>query len=139
MTVGTSHFKSRAAAIRYYKPYGNDEASVDQKITEGEIHIGSPAINEGDKLTLIDGGTRYQIEKGSLYEALKAAGIQVANHESDLYFPITAESTAILDRYPTSKGNAEQFNNQVEGGRWYDVPFAYTPWWDARKAKGGKA
>ena len=71
----------------------------------------------------------------NLYMELVAAGIPIANHESDLYFPITEESTRILAKYPTSKANATMFTNQVEGGRWYDVPFAFTPWWDARASK----
>lgn len=69
----------------------------------------------------------------TLYAALVAAGIQIANHESDLYFPITPESTAILARFPLQKGNAKTFRNQAPpnvGERWYDVPFAYQPFWD---------
>jgi hypothetical protein len=71
----------------------------------------------------------------TLYEELTAAGIKTSNHESDLYFPITKESTLILAKYPTEKSNATTFTNQVEGGRWYDVPFAYLPWWEKRQVK----
>ncbi len=73
-----------------------------------------------------------------LYTDLVAAGIQTANHESDLYFPVTVESTAILARHPLQKGNATRFINQAPpnvGQRWYDVPFAYTPWWEIRNGK----
>ncbi len=61
MIVGTSYFKSKAAAIRYYRPYGFDRAAVEQKLAEGEIHIGVPPTKPGDTLQLIDGGTRWQI------------------------------------------------------------------------------
>ncbi len=71
----------------------------------------------------------------SLYEALTDANIPTHHHESDLYFPITAESTAILAKYPTSKANATTFTNRVEGGRWYDVPFSFVPWWEARQTR----
>lgn len=71
----------------------------------------------------------------TLYAELVAAGIPVAHHESDLYFPITEQTRAILEKYPLEKGNATTFTNQVEGGRWYDVPFAFIPWWEKRAGK----
>ncbi len=61
MMTGTSYFKSVTAALRYYRAYGFDEEAVDQKIAEGEIHIGKPALKPGETLQLIDEGTRYQI------------------------------------------------------------------------------
>ncbi len=62
MTIGTSYFVSLSAAVRYYKPYGTDKANVEQKIAEGEIHIGKPPVKPGEKLFKIDDGTRYAIE-----------------------------------------------------------------------------
>lgn len=59
--IGTAYFVSLHAAYRYYRPYGTDKAAVDQKIAEGEIHIGKPPLQPGDVLTVIDEGTRYQI------------------------------------------------------------------------------
>lgn len=81
------------------------------------------------------GGKRRDCVHGAanVYEDLKAAGIPIANHESDLYFPVTEQSTRILSDYPLHKGNATVFTNQVEGGQWYDVPFAYVPWWTRRQ------
>jgi hypothetical protein len=69
----------------------------------------------------------------TLYEDLKAAGVQIASHESDLYFPVTPESRTILNRYPVQLANATTFVNQVEGGRWFDVPFAYLPYWEKKQ------
>lgn len=74
----------------------------------------------------------------TLYAALLAAGVPIDNHESDLYFPVTEQSTAILAQYPHSKANATTFANQRPpnvGQRWYDVPFAFLPWWEARQPK----
>jgi len=71
----------------------------------------------------------------SLYQELKAAGVPMANHESDLYVPDTEQVRAILDKYPVSKSNARRFTNQVEGGTWIDIPFAFEPWWERRTAK----
>lgn len=66
----------------------------------------------------------------TLFDSLKKAGVQYANHETDLYFPKTEETEEILKRYPVEHKNATTFRNQVEGGVWYDVPFAYAPAWD---------
>lgn len=73
-----------------------------------------------------------QTEGTTLYAALVAANIPVRSHSSDLYFPATPEALAILDKYPLEKSNSQGrgFTNQVEGGRWVDVPFAYMPFWD---------
>lgn len=30
------------------------------------------------------------------------------------------------------KTNVTTFTNQVEGGLWYDIPFAYLPAWEAK-------
>jgi len=70
--------------------------------------------------------------KETLYDTIKAAGIEHSNHESDLYLPDTPEVRAILDRFPISKGNAQRFTNQITKTSWIDVPFAFLPWWRAR-------
>lgn len=66
----------------------------------------------------------------SLYRDLLEAGIEVDNHASDLYFPITPQSTVLLQRYPVLRQNATTFTNQITQTRWYDVPFAYDPFWE---------
>ena len=68
----------------------------------------------------------------TLYDTIKAAGIEHSNHESDLYLPDTPEVLAILENFPLQKGNAQRFRNQITKTTWIDVPFAYTPWWDRR-------
>tara|TARA_R110000868_G_scaffold79632_2_gene226581 strand:+ start:475 stop:717 length:243 start_codon:yes stop_codon:yes gene_type:complete len=72
----------------------------------------------------------------SLFAAIVAAGIKYASHATDLYLPDTAEVRAILARFPLENRNARRFTNQVEGGTWIDVPFAFLPAWEA-KMKGG--
>ena len=65
MRWGTSFFVSRAAAVRYYRAYeGKDaEKAVARKLREGEIHLGVPHTKVGERLHIIDGGTRYEIEE----------------------------------------------------------------------------
>lgn len=64
--TGTSHFKSREAAMRYYRDYGYTDLAgvVDRKLADGEIHIGPPTLKPdgSERFVLIDNGTRYAIE-----------------------------------------------------------------------------
>lgn len=74
----------------------------------------------------------------SLYETLTEAGIETANHETDLYFPATQKALEILDQFPQQKGIAERFTNDAPpnvGEQWIDVPFAYDPEWEKRLSK----
>lgn len=60
--TGTSHFVSRGAAVRYYAAYErNPRQAVKIKLREGLIHIGRPPLKPGERLGVIDDGTRYQI------------------------------------------------------------------------------
>lgn len=65
MITGTSHFVSKRHAIRYYQPYEYPIAAqaVEDKLARGEIQIGKPDLKPGQRLTIIDGGTRYAIEE----------------------------------------------------------------------------
>ena len=68
-----------------------------------------------------------------LYNELKEAGIiLLGNHESDLYIPVNDKTRAILAKYPLEKGNAKTFVSQIDGKLWFDVPFAYLPFWESR-------
>lgn len=65
MTYGTSHFVSKQAAVRYYRPYGysQTERAVERKIAEGEIHIGEPTL-KANQSTYVDADEgRYFIEE----------------------------------------------------------------------------
>ena len=66
-----------------------------------------------------------------LYDELEAAGCKMDSHESDLYVEGTARAAAILQgskEWPTVRG----FVSAIDGHVWYDVPFAYAPWWRKR-------
>lgn len=79
----------------------------------------------------------------SLYGDLKAAGVPLDNHESDLYFPCTEQSRAILTRFPHSEKIATKFKHQQTCECWLEVPFAFLPWWEQRAtanaARAGEA
>jgi hypothetical protein len=68
----------------------------------------------------------------TLYEELTNAGVEIDSHESDLYFPRTDETKAILDNHPAQKNNASTFRNNINGEVWFDVPFSYDPFWEKR-------
>jgi hypothetical protein len=69
-TTGTANFVSFTKACDYYRNQGNDELTpaaleslVRAKIGDGEIEIGKPDLKVGDRLLVIDGGTRYATER----------------------------------------------------------------------------
>jgi hypothetical protein len=70
----------------------------------------------------------------SLYDDVVRLGIKHASHYSDLYLPCTPEVIELLARHGkhVDGWNVSRFTNQVEGGTWLDVPFAYKPYWDSR-------
>ncbi len=56
-------------------------------------------------------------------------GVQIAHHESDLYVPITPETTKLVNKYEF-KNNVNLFVCNIDRKPWYDIPFAYSPFWD---------
>ena len=73
----------------------------------------------------------------SIYEELKNAGVPLDNHESDLYAKVTPESREIVRKYyklPTV--SVHTFRSQIDHELWYDIAFAYTPWWEERQKVG---
>ena len=72
----------------------------------------------------------------SLYSALASAGVPMENHASDLYTKVTPESRQLV-RAAVERGEVSgvtTFTSQIDGEQWYDVPFAYVPWWEAKQA-----
>jgi len=68
----------------------------------------------------------------SIYEQMKAAGVAIDNHATDLYVPVNNTTTAILKGYKY-RSNVVTFVSQIDGALWYDIPFAYDPEWAARE------
>lgn len=67
-----------------------------------------------------------------IYEQMKAAGVPIDNHESDLYAKATPASRAIVEGLHRE---ASQFTSEIDGEQWYEFPFAYSPFWDAVSAR----
>lgn len=66
----------------------------------------------------------------SLYTDLIEAGQPVSNHCSDLYCPVNETTRALIRKHGIT--TATTFTNRAEGGRWFDVPFAFDPFWEKR-------
>jgi hypothetical protein len=71
-----------------------------------------------------------KVQAKSLYQDLVEAGVEVSNWQSDLYFPITPQTTGILRRHPEQRKIRTMFTSGVTGKRTYEVPFAYDPFWE---------
>jgi len=72
-----------------------------------------------------------------LWNKLRELGVHVDNHESDLYIPCTQETEKFIEDYEF-KENVSRFTSQVDGKRWFDVPFCYMPFWDKIGIREGK-
>lgn len=70
----------------------------------------------------------------SLYDLMKWNGVEIDNHESDLYVPVNPVTTHFIEQYE-HKANVTTFEHSIDGKLWYDIPFAYMPFWE-RKADG---
>jgi hypothetical protein len=69
-----------------------------------------------------------------IYTMMVNAGVPVDHHESDLYAKKTQESERIIEWYEHSPA-VSIFLSSADNSPWYDIPFAYMPWWEARSMK----
>ena len=65
----------------------------------------------------------------TIYEELKQAEVPLDHHESDLYALKNETSERILKKYDHS---FTIFISQIDHKPWYDIPFAFQPWWDSK-------
>ena len=70
----------------------------------------------------------------TIYEQLKAAGVPMDSHQSDLYAKKTTESQAIIAACEF-RGIVKTFISQIDKTVWYDIPFAYDPFWERVEAE----
>ena len=71
----------------------------------------------------------------SLYTELKDAGCTLDNHYSDLYVLFEPKATAIIQQHRTLTHRTvmlSTFVSNLDGKLWYDIPFAFDPYWEAR-------
>ena len=74
------------------------------------------------------------MEAKSLYERLNEAGFETDSWQSDLYVLKTPQALAAIEAFEAEGGitNRSEFVSDKDGRRWIELPFAYSPWWDAK-------
>lgn len=69
----------------------------------------------------------------TLFQELTAAGCEVGNHESDLHVKVCEKAEIIIVFHVLLPGSTLQMPNKfvsnIDGEIWYDIPFAYDPFW----------
>ena len=70
----------------------------------------------------------------TIYEKMKAAGVEIHDHCSDLYVPVNDITRPIVEAYKF-KSNVTTFIDQVTGLLSYDIPFEFDPYWIERGVK----
>lgn len=68
------------------------------------------------------------------YETIVELKIPHSNHRSDLYIPVTERTAALLKECSIPESSYSIFKNNIDGELWYDVAFAYMPFWSERTA-----
>lgn len=56
---------------------------------------------------------------------------EIGNHESDLHFKDTPDTRRVVGNYQDAGGAAipQMFTSEIDGQPWFEVPFAYDPFW----------
>ena len=110
------------------------EELIQEKLKEGDEEV-NDALNMRGHMLVVHKRcwtiTFYPKHADYFLETIKKKGIPFSNHQSDLYIPVTDETRELISQYEF-KQNVSTFKNRVEGGHWYDIPFAYEPYWEAR-------
>jgi hypothetical protein len=68
----------------------------------------------------------------TLYQDLVLLGVPIDSHESDLYVVASPEVSALIEKHGLCKTT---FRHEVLKTIWYDVPFAFDPWWEVRRPR----
>jgi hypothetical protein len=64
----------------------------------------------------------------NIYKEMQKLGVEIDHHESDLYVPVTPETTKLVNKYEF-KDNVKIFTCRLTKKLCYDIPFAYVPFW----------
>ena len=75
----------------------------------------------------------------TLYDAFKEAGCEIDNHYSDLYVCADDKARQVLRDYRAATPKAQHpivssFISNIDGKMWFDFPFCFTPYWEAKRA-----
>lgn len=73
----------------------------------------------------------------TLFQQVQEMGIEYSNHLSDLYIPVNEQTEKLVSNYEF-KQSVKIFTNNIDKKSWYDIPFAYAPYWENRKKENVK-
>ena len=62
-------------------------------------------------------------------EQLPAEHIDHTSYGSDLYLKVTPASKKLLENFEGGR-YVQTFRDQIDGELWFDIPFAYIPFWE---------
>lgn len=69
---------------------------------------------------------------GELYDLVVARGLEHDSHYSDLYLKDTPEARQLIACYRSRSSVTSFISNIAPHVRWFDIPFAYAPYWRER-------
>lgn len=104
-------------------------------VMQSNMQFQEEVIHKGDGQRWADVQALFTVPGVSLYERLKAAGVEIDNHETDLYFPDTQQTRAIVAACMAEgvlMSPPQRFKSQHDGSTWFDAAFQFTPEWEAR-------
>ena len=67
----------------------------------------------------------------NILEEAKKLNVEISNWCSDLYIPVTEETKKLVAAYEFPQ-NITTFIANDDGKLWYDIPFAYTPYYNRK-------
>lgn len=56
---------------------------------------------------------------------------EISNYESDLYLKVTQVSEKLIAEYEF-KESVRKFFSKVDKSYWFDIPFAFDPFWNKK-------
>lgn len=72
------------------------------------------------------------MDSQELWDTVQREGVPYDSHASDLYIPVNNRTRQLIQGYQF-QANVTTFINNHDRLRWYDIPFAYVPYWDKKK------
>lgn len=76
----------------------------------------------------------------TLYEDCVKAGVQIEHHYSDMYIPVNETTQKLVAEHVKNGGAKPEFfkSNIAPHGLWYDIPFAYLPYWQEKEEENDR-
>lgn len=70
----------------------------------------------------------------NIYEKVIELNIEFSAYCSDLYIPVNETTIKLVNDYEF-KSNVTKFKSNIDSKPWFDIPFAYQPYWTKRIGK----